>query len=153
MEKINIAEILKDCPSGTKLYSPFFGQVELLETCSKGVKIMIDPPFKDICVWLNADGTYKTNECMLFPSKDQRDWSKFVKPVKPPFEIKRAKIENHYYYLRDVVCVGVTNELAREVDNSMYEFGNYFNTNEQAQYAAEKVRELLLSLRKEAGNE
>ena len=25
--KINIAEILKDCPKGTKLYTPLFGEV------------------------------------------------------------------------------------------------------------------------------
>lgn len=27
---INIAEILKDCPNGTKLYSPLFGNVQLI---------------------------------------------------------------------------------------------------------------------------
>lgn len=27
--KINIAEILKDCPKGTKLYSPIYGEIEL----------------------------------------------------------------------------------------------------------------------------
>ena len=28
-ENLNLAEILKDCPSGTKLYSPVYGDVEL----------------------------------------------------------------------------------------------------------------------------
>lgn len=29
--KINIAEILKDCPKGMKLYSPIYGEIELLK--------------------------------------------------------------------------------------------------------------------------
>ena len=27
-ENLNLVEILKDCPEGTKLYSPVFGEVE-----------------------------------------------------------------------------------------------------------------------------
>ena len=30
-ENLNLVEILKDCPSGTKLYSPIYGDVELVE--------------------------------------------------------------------------------------------------------------------------
>ena len=30
--KINIAEILRDMPKGTKLYSPLFGKCELVDT-------------------------------------------------------------------------------------------------------------------------
>lgn len=47
-------------------------------------------------------------------------------------------INDRYYIFND--------ELRKEV-------GNDFATFEQAEYAAKKVKELLLSLRKEAGNE
>lgn len=79
---MNIAEILKDCPIGTKLYSPVFGEVEL-------TKVDYDEEYSITCTTKNGvyglftrDGLlffdYSDTECMLFPSKDQRDWSKFV---------------------------------------------------------------------------
>lgn len=39
--KINIAEILKDCPKGTKLYSPIYGEVELSQICKNFYKYSI----------------------------------------------------------------------------------------------------------------
>lgn len=80
--EINIAEILKDCPKGTKLYSPLFGNVTLEE-----VDTSITVPIKVIDS-LNSyncftkTGLYynRTNaECLLFPSSEMRDWTKFFK--------------------------------------------------------------------------
>ena len=79
---MNIAEILRKCPRGTKLYSPVFGEVEL-------AKVAYDEEYPITCITKNGvyglftrDGLlffdYSDTECMLFPSKDQRDWSKFV---------------------------------------------------------------------------
>ena len=66
---MNIAEILKYCPKGTELYSTVFGEVELF-----GVNndlIYINTPY---ITFLFSDGKYKEKgECILFPSKDQRD--------------------------------------------------------------------------------
>lgn len=79
-ENLNLVEILKDCPSGTKLYSTVFGYVEFVH-----VNISANHP---IVIRLK-DGTRKSfsaegklyitydGECTLFPSKNQRDWSKF----------------------------------------------------------------------------
>lgn len=78
---MDIAEILKDCPSGTRLYSPVFGEVEL-------TKVDYDEDYPITCLTKNGDYglftrdgilffAYSDAECMLFPSKDQRDWSKF----------------------------------------------------------------------------
>lgn len=151
---INIAEILKDCPKGTKLYSPAFGEVEF---------IGIDPVMKEIVCNACSNGYQRTflsdgaysdgGECMLFPSKDQRDWSKFKKPVLPPFEIKRCEGGGVYFVVSKSCKVDHFNEDKYTIDEELYNAGNYFNTFEQAEYAAEKVRELLLSLRKEAANE
>ena len=91
-ENLNLIEILKDCPEGTKLYSPVFGEVEF-----EGINDIIGP----IIVTTNtgnaecftADGkmyTYYNGECLLFPSKDQRDWSKF-KPKQPKFNPNTLK--------------------------------------------------------------
>ena len=80
--KINIAEILKDCPKGTKLYSPLFGNVTLEE-----VDTSITVPIKVIDSLNSYNCFTKTGlyynranaECLLFPSSEMRDWSKFFK--------------------------------------------------------------------------
>lgn len=150
-EELNIAEILKDCPIGTKLYSPILGEVTFF-------KLSYVNPNIDICVlnsstryWFNSKGQYlyTDGECMLFPSKDQRDWSKFKLSLKPPFEIKRVEIGELYYVISIEGDILEQAENGGYWDKNRYNYGNYFNTKEQAKYAAEKVKELLLSLRKE----
>ena len=86
---INIAEKLKGCPQGTKLYSPLFGEVELIRIDMENprfpiiVKILDDEsPFSKVT--FTAEGkwySFKQSECLLFPSKDNRDWNKFNLPV------------------------------------------------------------------------
>lgn len=78
---MNIAEILKCCPKGTKLYSPIYGDVTLDEVCHNSmIKVIIkNNTSRGFC----KDGSYSEyGECILFPSKDQRDWKKFKLPVK-----------------------------------------------------------------------
>lgn len=81
---MNIAEILKYCPKETKLYSPLFGEVTLFEVTEDKIKVY--SIIKSALYKFNYDGTFGTEytsvECMLFPSKDQRDWSKFKLPIK-----------------------------------------------------------------------
>lgn len=75
---INIAEILKDCPKRTKLYSPIFGEGWLSEVGDYLIKVY-DNNANDYNFY--HDGSYvKTGECMLFPSKDNRDWNTFHRP-------------------------------------------------------------------------
>lgn len=75
-EKINIAEILKDKPVGLKLYSPTFGCIRF-----NGV-------YKDKVYFYSEDTNahsvnqygkmYDGGECIIFPSKEMRDWRKFA---------------------------------------------------------------------------
>ena len=84
MEKLNIAEILKDCPKGTKLYSPLVGECTLEHIHGELKKILISTS-DGTTLTFNNNGTYfqiGNSECLLFPSKDQRDWSKFQRPFK-----------------------------------------------------------------------
>lgn len=78
---MNIAELLKYCPKGTKLYSTVFGEVKFSEIYPNNMIVVF---IKDGCKRVfNKDGSYsKYGECVLFPSKDQRDWSKFRLPFK-----------------------------------------------------------------------
>lgn len=85
MEKINIAEILKDCPQGTKLYSPMCGECTLDSVDGLQYAITVRAADDRLPYYLTADGRYLDvvdAECVLFPSKDQRDWSKFQRPFK-----------------------------------------------------------------------
>ena len=78
--KINIAELLKDCAKGTKLYSPIFGEVYLDKIRPHLAIIVTTDKYKEEFLY---DGRYGMNgECLLFPSKENRDWSKFQRPFK-----------------------------------------------------------------------
>ena len=88
-ENLNLVEILKDCPKGTKLYSTVFGEVEIdsIDIVSSHPICVVFPSgddsfTKDGKMFDGCDG-----ECVLFPSREQRDWSKF-KPSKPKFDPK-----------------------------------------------------------------
>ena len=78
-EKINVAEILKDKPQGTKLYSILSdGECFLNEASEDSIYIDIDNRKRFWC--LSAYGSTHSfpNGCvLLFPSKEMRDWSKF----------------------------------------------------------------------------
>ena len=115
-ENLNLVEILKDCPEGTKLYSPIIGEVEfkrikyceypIVTRCKNGNRILS----------FTKEGLFfSEGECiMLFPSKDQRDWSKF-KIKKPKFDpktfqpfdkvlIKRGT-ESYYLWFPDFISL------------------------------------------------
>ena len=86
-ENLNLIEILKDCPKGTKLYSPVWGEVYFEKILGHPYyAISINTISGNKC--LTKEGCYiiaDDTECIIFPSRDQRDWSKF-KPKKPKFD-------------------------------------------------------------------
>ena len=86
---MNIAEILKDCPKGTKLYSPLCGECELNRIHNELKKIIVSTSDGTTLSFYN-DGKYfqgNNGECLLFPSKENRDWSKFQRPFEPKFKV------------------------------------------------------------------
>ena len=104
MNELNLVEILKNCPKGTKLYSPLFGEVEFesidLSLYAMGQSNTVRANSGQPIVvrvgschyeYFTADGRYDVEinqqECMLFPSKDVRTWDNF-KPKKPKFDPK-----------------------------------------------------------------
>lgn len=84
MEKINIAELLKDCPKGMELYSPIFGKVYLDKIRPHlAIVVITDKEQGDFREEFLYDGRYGMNgECMLFPSKGKTTWEGFVPPCK-----------------------------------------------------------------------
>ena len=88
-ENIDLTKILEGCPKGTEFYHAGYGRVWF-------VGISIDsnysnypdyPILLSLCndpycpnIPLTKKGTISARyegECLLFPSKEQRDWSKF----------------------------------------------------------------------------
>ena len=77
---MNIAEILKDCTKGTKLYSPLCGEC-LFEYIHSELIIISTSDGKTLTFHNNGKYHQMDNaECLLFPSKENRDWSKFQRP-------------------------------------------------------------------------
>lgn len=81
--KINIAEILKDCPKGMKLYSPIYGEIELWKMYRNSAYPIWIATGIDRKGNFTSDGRfyeqYHSAECLLFPSRGMRDWTKFFK--------------------------------------------------------------------------
>lgn len=85
-ENIDLTKILDGCPEGTKFYSSNFGNVQFIGinlASPYPIRLMaknVDNDITDVSV--TKRGTHHNHfdgECTLFPSKDQRDWSKFVR--------------------------------------------------------------------------
>ena len=84
-ENLDLTKILKNCPKGTKLYSTIHGEVILDRVDDIDIYYPIVVKYNDSQIEFTSDGKYYIEydgECTLFPSKDQRDWSKFKAPVK-----------------------------------------------------------------------
>lgn len=84
---LNIARVLKNTPVGTKLYSPIFGEVIFQGIDSDGnypITVMVSGgDFRSFSQEGKYHCCYEDTECLLFPSKENRDWSTFK--VEPQF--------------------------------------------------------------------
>ena len=113
-ENIDLTKILKDCPKGWKFYSSIYGEVEFKTIKFEQLKPTYNPNmWIDLSLQIEEDphpikfiaqnverSVSKTGEhqkgigeCTLFPSKEQRDWSKFTAPwyKKDRFDPKTLK--------------------------------------------------------------
>ena len=94
-ENIDLTKILKDCPKGWKFYSSVYGEVEFVEIKSTNVNHPIIFKLHDITHSVSSTGEHfkGQDECTFFPSREQRDWSKFTAPwyKKEKFDPKTLK--------------------------------------------------------------
>ena len=83
-ENIDLTKILKDCPKGTELYSTIHGEVTLIDSNDTSQHYPISVRLNDKTVEIfTSEGKLLNKfdgECILFPSREQRDWSKFTAP-------------------------------------------------------------------------
>ena len=88
-KNIDLTKILKDCPEGTEFYHAAYGRVYF--NCidlnrSYPIRLSFSQEISDD-VSVTSKGLLNNNhngECLLFPSKDQRDWSNFTAPWYKP---------------------------------------------------------------------
>lgn len=95
-ENIDLTKILKDCPTGTKLYSTIYGNVEFMHINTNSMYPVRFTITNERTNCVASDGRHISEfdgECTLFPSKEQRDWSKFTAPwyKKERFDPKTLK--------------------------------------------------------------
>lgn len=75
-EKINIAKILKDKPVGLKLYSNTFGYISFNVVHKDKIYFLSEDDYTHS---VKSNGKmYDDGECVIFPSKEMRDWEKFA---------------------------------------------------------------------------
>ena len=93
-QELNLCKILKYCPIGTKFWSPLLGEVELNSIHGSSVSVR----YYTGGIWdINSDGTttlgsVTSPEIILFPSREQRDWTKVkYEPKKERFDPKMLK--------------------------------------------------------------
>lgn len=128
-ENLDLCQILKCCPKGKSFWSPCWGKVtfEAVDALDGLGGLVYVQTLKGIRIVLHGDGKLDADgECMIFPSKDQRDWSKFkisykgfdpktFKPfdkvlIKPNYECARWACDffGHMLPNGQVSCVGST---------------------------------------------
>ena len=117
-KNIDLTKILKNCPKGTEFYSCIYGKVrfDCLQSCEYPV------------LTIRGDGLYASfsrvgkytdapdSECCLFPSKEQRDWSKFEAPwykelVEPKFKVGDKIVNSLRKYMGPFGPQGVISEI------------------------------------------
>ena len=81
-QKLNIAKILKNKPKGTKLYSMIHGKCSFEAVTDEIFKINFCTSKFGLtqsgeCTLIKFGNMYDGGECIIFPSKEMRDWEKF----------------------------------------------------------------------------
>ena len=121
-ENLNLVEILKDCPKGTKLYSPIWGDVEFNSVSMDILRPINVEIAGGIIACIANDGKLEPNfdgECMLFPSKEVRTWDNF-KPKKPKFDPKTLMPFDSRVLIRDKSNGKWSCSLFSHIDNELY---------------------------------
>ena len=125
-ENIDLTEILAGCPVGTEFYHLVFGMV-----CFAGIDMDMIYPIKFTMPENNnmsgvtsagLSNIYYKGECVLVPSKDQRDWSKFERFWDKP---KIDKFDVNTLQPFDKVLVRVDNKSIWEPDFFGYKGEDY----------------------------
>ena len=107
-ENIDLTKILKCCPEGTKFWSMLDGEVEFVDIDGDCINFNVTKT-NEATFFYNDGKAYRgRGECVLFPSKEQRDWSKFVptwivKVTLHPFDKVLVRVGSEHPWLAQIV--------------------------------------------------
>lgn len=160
MKDLNLIELLKDCPKGIKLYTTVWGEVEFVKTHDVGMISVLPTsnPFNTSDTKLiYSDGRFTIDgECIIFPSKEKRNWSTFHRPFEDGDILtnERGSIfiyKGPMYYnkkLADFYCgfrisdVAFVPKLFKD---------KHFGDVSECRFATEKEKQKLLTIIRESG--
>lgn len=138
-ENVDLTKILKDCPKGFKLYSPLFGEVVFEGISGDVYPIALSYTGRETLVSFTKEGFYydkPDTECLLFPSKEQRDWSKFTAPwykndklVEPKFKVGDKIVNGFMKYMGGSWTQGTISKIID--DKYIFTDGSYMFINNQ----------------------
>ncbi|MGL5913101.1 MAG: hypothetical protein ACRCZB_02965 [Bacteroidales bacterium] len=77
-EKLDLVELLKGC-EGEEIYCTIYGEVKVGHVFKEAIySICVITPAGDAPIFTRFGELHESvGECILFPSKDQRDWNKW----------------------------------------------------------------------------
>ena len=135
-ENLDLTKILDGCPAGTTFYHVVFGKVAFKGVGEGEYPIQLEPIDRFRQIFLTKDGklwSMYNGECTLFPSKDQRDWSKFErfwdKPKIKKFDPKTLQPFDRILardYGNDTWNACLFSHPAAELDNDWYVCDNTY---------------------------
>ena len=79
-ENLDLTKILEGCPTGAEFYNTVYGKVKFFWVDFTNKQPIVVSTYDDSIIYIAKDGkliSTRDGECTLFPSKDQRDWTKF----------------------------------------------------------------------------
>ena len=125
-ENIDLTKILKDCPKGWEFWSPLFGEVEF-ECIEDKSFVSINKNGTTLFFFTDATfplGNNKSIEIMLYPSKEQRDWSKFSAPwyKKERFDPKTLQPFDKVLVRVDKICKWKVDFYSHKGENKEFPF-------------------------------
>lgn len=146
---MNLIPILKKLPKNYKLWSPLCGYctIEKIHNPKFYALPIFTKTENNLLASFTEEGKYcndKDTECVLFPSKEERDWKEFNNKVFPPFKIERT-VGKKYYYIKDLYIMNGF-DLNTVTNIFHYRNHNYFNTIEQAKIALKNIKQCFKSL-------
>lgn len=123
-ENIDLTKILKNCPIGTEFYHSIYNKVYFvcidLDDSDYPIRFSLHTDcLPNISITKNGKHIkHFDGDCVLFPSKDQRDWSKFT----APWYKKKEKFDPKTLQPFDRVLVKVGSYWRIEWFSNMYEY-------------------------------
>ena len=138
-ENIDLTKILENCPEGTEFWSDDYGKVKFLciyTSLTNPISVRRADGYKAYYTkegWCNKDFPAS---CLLWPSKDCRDWSKFTAPwykkeesVKPKFKVRDKIVNVPMKYMRGSWTQGTISKITD--DKYIFTDGSYTSISSQ----------------------